>query len=185
MANQIKRRNVSSLTYDNFPGAHMANQIKRCNVSSLTYENFPGGHPSQYCPHPCTLNSTANIKIALQKKKSNKCGVPNGKYMWLIIESNGSYLSDRDGNKGALPIYPGHSNLRVQEWAVKIRTRATNYSSRRPERMSQTIGDCKEQLVSSIVVFFPLANHMPQEWSGKYELGERILAVPTLLQSEL
>ncbi|KZV18152.1 hypothetical protein F511_28969 [Dorcoceras hygrometricum] len=26
--------------------AHMANQIKRRNVSSLTYENFPGGHPS-------------------------------------------------------------------------------------------------------------------------------------------
>ncbi|KZV23035.1 hypothetical protein F511_16559 [Dorcoceras hygrometricum] len=38
--------------------AHMANQIKRRNVSSLTYENFPGGHPSQYCSHPCTLNST-------------------------------------------------------------------------------------------------------------------------------
>ncbi|KZV44797.1 BTB/POZ domain-containing protein-like [Dorcoceras hygrometricum] len=33
----------------------MANQIKRSNVSSLTYENFPGGHPSQYCSHPCTL----------------------------------------------------------------------------------------------------------------------------------
>ncbi|KZV16227.1 hypothetical protein F511_11132 [Dorcoceras hygrometricum] len=42
--------------------AHMANQIKRHNVSSLTYENFPGGHPSQYCSHPCTLNSTA-LKI--------------------------------------------------------------------------------------------------------------------------
>ncbi|KZV23602.1 phosphopantothenate--cysteine ligase 1 [Dorcoceras hygrometricum] len=38
--------------------AHMANQIKRHNASSLTYENFPGGHPSQYCSHPCTLNST-------------------------------------------------------------------------------------------------------------------------------
>ncbi|KZV32470.1 hypothetical protein F511_16522 [Dorcoceras hygrometricum] len=38
--------------------AHMANQIKRRNVSSLTYENFPGGHPSQYCSHSCTLNST-------------------------------------------------------------------------------------------------------------------------------
>ncbi|KZV52836.1 hypothetical protein F511_34035 [Dorcoceras hygrometricum] len=38
----------------------MANQIKRRNVSSLTYENFPGGHPSQYCSHPCTLNSTIN-----------------------------------------------------------------------------------------------------------------------------
>ncbi|KZV54821.1 hypothetical protein F511_36448 [Dorcoceras hygrometricum] len=37
---------------------HMANQIKRRNVSSLTYENFPGGHPSQYCSHPFTLNST-------------------------------------------------------------------------------------------------------------------------------
>ncbi|KZV57470.1 hypothetical protein F511_32146 [Dorcoceras hygrometricum] len=36
----------------------MANQIKRRNVSSLTYENFPRGHPSQYCSHPCTLNST-------------------------------------------------------------------------------------------------------------------------------
>ncbi|KZV22042.1 hypothetical protein F511_36470 [Dorcoceras hygrometricum] len=36
----------------------MANQIKRHNVSSLTYENFPGGHPSQYRSHPCTLNST-------------------------------------------------------------------------------------------------------------------------------
>ncbi|KZV55454.1 BTB/POZ domain-containing protein-like [Dorcoceras hygrometricum] len=36
----------------------MANQIKRRNVSSLTYENFPGGHQSQYCSHPCTLNST-------------------------------------------------------------------------------------------------------------------------------
>ncbi|KZV34251.1 hypothetical protein F511_21736 [Dorcoceras hygrometricum] len=36
----------------------MANQIKRRNVSSLTYENFPGDHPSQYCSHPCTLNST-------------------------------------------------------------------------------------------------------------------------------
>ncbi|KZV37616.1 hypothetical protein F511_13401 [Dorcoceras hygrometricum] len=87
MANQIKRRNVSSLTYENFPEeisltlplptalspaeivlpvkiwhhtftAHMANQIKRRNVSSLTYENFPEGHPSQYCSHPCTLNST-------------------------------------------------------------------------------------------------------------------------------
>ncbi|KZV50858.1 hypothetical protein F511_25456 [Dorcoceras hygrometricum] len=39
--------------------AHMANQIKRRNVSSLTYENFEGGHPSQYCTHPCMLNSTA------------------------------------------------------------------------------------------------------------------------------
>ncbi|KZV16378.1 hypothetical protein F511_11513 [Dorcoceras hygrometricum] len=38
--------------------AHMANQIKRHNVNSLTYENFPGGHPSQYYSHPCTLNST-------------------------------------------------------------------------------------------------------------------------------
>ncbi|KZV38695.1 hypothetical protein F511_32524 [Dorcoceras hygrometricum] len=38
--------------------AHMANQIKRRNISSLTYENFPGGHPSQYCSHPCTLNTT-------------------------------------------------------------------------------------------------------------------------------
>ncbi|KZV38535.1 phosphoglycerate kinase, chloroplastic-like [Dorcoceras hygrometricum] len=37
---------------------HMANQIKRRNVSSLTYENFPGVHPSQYCSHPFTLNST-------------------------------------------------------------------------------------------------------------------------------
>ncbi|KZV24112.1 BTB/POZ domain-containing protein-like [Dorcoceras hygrometricum] len=36
----------------------MVNQIKRRNVSSLTYENFPGGHQSQYCSHPCTLNST-------------------------------------------------------------------------------------------------------------------------------
>ncbi|KZV20850.1 hypothetical protein F511_40600 [Dorcoceras hygrometricum] len=27
--------------------AHMPNQIKRRNVSSLTYDNFPGGHPSQ------------------------------------------------------------------------------------------------------------------------------------------
>ncbi|KZV39499.1 hypothetical protein F511_28163 [Dorcoceras hygrometricum] len=36
---------------------HMANQIKRHNVSSLTYENFPGDHPSQYRSHPCTLNS--------------------------------------------------------------------------------------------------------------------------------
>ncbi|KZV49487.1 hypothetical protein F511_24932 [Dorcoceras hygrometricum] len=36
----------------------MANQIKRHNVSRLTYENFPRGHPSQYCSHPCTLNST-------------------------------------------------------------------------------------------------------------------------------
>ncbi|KZV24443.1 hypothetical protein F511_20424 [Dorcoceras hygrometricum] len=27
--------------------AHMANQIKRHNVSSLTYENFPGGYSSQ------------------------------------------------------------------------------------------------------------------------------------------
>ncbi|KZV15959.1 hypothetical protein F511_25376 [Dorcoceras hygrometricum] len=36
----------------------MANQIKRRNISSLTYENFPGGHPSQHCSHPCTLNST-------------------------------------------------------------------------------------------------------------------------------
>ncbi|KZV45565.1 hypothetical protein F511_36835 [Dorcoceras hygrometricum] len=36
----------------------MANQINRRNVSSLTYENFPGGHPSQYCSHPCTLTST-------------------------------------------------------------------------------------------------------------------------------
>ncbi|KZV19269.1 flagellar outer dynein arm heavy chain gamma [Dorcoceras hygrometricum] len=30
--------------------AHMTNQIKRRNVSSLTYENFPGGHPSQKVP---------------------------------------------------------------------------------------------------------------------------------------
>ncbi|KZV34288.1 F-box/kelch-repeat protein-like [Dorcoceras hygrometricum] len=29
----------------------MANQIKRRNVSSLTYENFPVGHPYQYCSH--------------------------------------------------------------------------------------------------------------------------------------
>ncbi|KZV37992.1 hypothetical protein F511_25431 [Dorcoceras hygrometricum] len=44
--------------------AHMANQIKRRNVSSLTYENFPGGHPSQYCSHPCTLNSTIPPKAS-------------------------------------------------------------------------------------------------------------------------
>ncbi|KZV43176.1 hypothetical protein F511_30500 [Dorcoceras hygrometricum] len=32
-------------------------------LSSLTYENFPGGHPSQYCSHPCTLNSTGSSRI--------------------------------------------------------------------------------------------------------------------------
>ncbi|KZV29084.1 ubiquitin carboxyl-terminal hydrolase 18-like [Dorcoceras hygrometricum] len=60
----------------------MANQIKRRNVSSLTYENFPGGHPSQYCSHPCTLNSTHAIcsvksQVAIaqcsRKKAVKKC----------------------------------------------------------------------------------------------------------------
>ncbi|KZV43983.1 hypothetical protein F511_27739 [Dorcoceras hygrometricum] len=36
----------------------MTNQIKRYNVSILTYENFTGVHPSNYYFHPCTLNST-------------------------------------------------------------------------------------------------------------------------------
>ncbi|KZV18280.1 hypothetical protein F511_24247 [Dorcoceras hygrometricum] len=40
----------------------MANQIKRRNVSSLTHESFPRGHPSQYCSHPCTLNSTQRMR---------------------------------------------------------------------------------------------------------------------------
>ncbi|KZV49551.1 hypothetical protein F511_30865 [Dorcoceras hygrometricum] len=96
MANHITWRNVSSLTYENFPGvpleislnlplppalspkeivlpvkiwhhtftAQMANQIKRRNVSSLTYKNFPGGHPYQCCSHPCTLNSTLTYTFA-------------------------------------------------------------------------------------------------------------------------
>ncbi|KZV31302.1 Tau class glutathione S-transferase [Dorcoceras hygrometricum] len=45
----------------------MTNQIKRRNVSCLTYENFPGGHSYQYCSHPCTLNSTN------PPKKYRKC----------------------------------------------------------------------------------------------------------------
>ncbi|KZV44873.1 hypothetical protein F511_32905 [Dorcoceras hygrometricum] len=35
--------------------AHMDNQIKRRNVSSLTYENFPGGHPSQTPRRSCPI----------------------------------------------------------------------------------------------------------------------------------
>ncbi|KZV36339.1 bifunctional monodehydroascorbate reductase and carbonic anhydrase nectarin-3-like [Dorcoceras hygrometricum] len=54
----------------------MANQIKRRNVSSLTYENFPGGHPSQYCSHPCTLNSTG-IYLAGVNRCERLCGQPS------------------------------------------------------------------------------------------------------------
>ncbi|KZV57740.1 hypothetical protein F511_29516 [Dorcoceras hygrometricum] len=51
----------------------MANQIKRRNVSSFTYENFPGVHPCQYCSHPCALKST-NVSL----KNCRGCHVDAG-----------------------------------------------------------------------------------------------------------
>ncbi|KZV53930.1 hypothetical protein F511_04521 [Dorcoceras hygrometricum] len=44
---------------------------------------------------------------------------------------------------------------------------------------------CELQLISTIIAFPPRANHRPQDRSGKYGFGERILMVPTLLQAQL
>ncbi|KZV21536.1 putative inactive receptor-like protein kinase [Dorcoceras hygrometricum] len=50
--------------------AHMANQIKRRNVSSLTYENFSGGHPSQYCSHPSGETSKVSGATASEQQST-------------------------------------------------------------------------------------------------------------------
>ncbi|KZV16700.1 BTB/POZ domain-containing protein-like [Dorcoceras hygrometricum] len=48
----------------------MANQIKRRNVSSLTYENFPGGHSSQRLAPTSFTGKLALQRLAVEFSES-------------------------------------------------------------------------------------------------------------------